>query len=119
MLGSSLAMRIFFAMPSPALGDAASARACSGCGERDREAGAAPRRALHPHAAAEMLDDLPADVQSQAAAMVLVRERVAGLAELVENHALVGSIDAGAVVEDVHTDEAVLLAQRDLDRPIR
>src|SRR5258708_23481916 len=95
MFGSSSAIRIFLAM-----------------GQREGEAGALAEAALDPHAAAEMLDDLAADVQPEAAAVRLGGERVAHLAELVEDHALVGGIDARAVVAHLDAQRAGLLPER-------
>ena len=54
---------------------------------RDRKGeGCTPAEgAFHPHAATEVLDDLPADVQAEAAAVRLGGERIARLAKLVED----------------------------------
>src|SRR5262245_1028134 len=49
-------------------------------GQREREAGALSRPARHPQAPARMLDDAPADIEAEAAALGLGGERVAGLA---------------------------------------
>src|SRR5258708_7016685 len=96
MFGSSSAIRIFLAMR-----------------QREGEAGALAQAALDPHAAAEMLDDLAADVQPEAAAVRLGGERVAHLAELVEDHALVGGIDAPAVVAHPGAQRAARPRPRD------
>ena len=48
------------------------------------------------------MDDLAADRQPQAGALRLLRQRVADLAEFLEDHALVVSTDADAVVRDLH-----------------
>src|SRR3989442_7013446 len=98
MFGSSSAIRIFLAMA-----------------QREGEAGALADAALDPHAAAEMLDDLAADVQAEAAAVRLGGERVAHLAEFVEDHALVGRIDPRAVVAHLDAKRARLLFERDAD----
>src|SRR5437660_932467 len=98
MFGSSSAIRIFLAM-----------------GQREGEAGAFADAALDPHAAAEMLDDLAADVQAEAAAVRLGGQRVPDLAELVEDHALVGGIDPRAVVAHLDAKRARLLLERDAD----
>src|SRR6266850_7419262 len=98
MFGSSSAIRIFLAM-----------------GQREGEAGAFADAALDPHAAAEMLDDLAADMQPQTAAVRLGSQGVAHLAELVEDHALVGGIDPGAVVAHLHPEIPGLLPERDAD----
>ena len=60
--------------------------AAGGSGVNGRTRAPPPRLALHPHSAAEMLDDLAADVQPQPAAVRLVGERVADLMEFVEDH---------------------------------
>src|SRR5258708_29259895 len=98
MFGSSSATRIFLAM-----------------GQREGEAGAFAQTALDPHATAEMLDDLAADVQAEAAAVRLRGERVAELPELVEDQRLVGGIDAGAVVAHVDAQRVGLRRSRDAD----
>src|SRR5207302_1180804 len=98
MFGSSSATRIFLLMR-----------------QREGEAGAAAKLALHPHAPAEVLDDLPADVQPEAAAVRLGGQRVADLAELVEDQALIGRIDARPVVAYLDAQCAGLGLERDAD----
>src|SRR3989442_10022720 len=98
MFGSSSAIRIF--LPR---------------GQREGKAGAFAEPAFDPHAAAEMLDDLAADVEPQAAAVRLGGERVAPLAEFVEDHALVGGIDPRAVVAHFDAQGTRLLLERDAD----
>src|SRR2546423_327552 len=98
MFGSSSATRIFLLMR-----------------QSKRETGAGSQAALDPQAAAEMLDDVAADVQAEAAAVGLGGQRIADLAKFVEDHFLVGRIDAGAVVAHVDAQRAGLLRQRDLD----
>ena len=66
--------------------------------QREGEDRAAPRLALDPQPAAEVVDDLAADREPQAGARGLLGERVAHLAELLEDHALVLAADAHAVV---------------------
>ena len=81
------------------LGQVSSGNLCLDSGGLDRkgerEASALPRRTLHPHPAAEMLDDLPADVQSEPGALRLPGERVACLAEFVEDQLLVLALMPG------------------------
>src|SRR5689334_4927335 len=100
MCGSSSAIRIFLAMR-----------------QGEGEAGALAAAAVDPHAAAEMLDDLAADMQAEAAAVRLGGERVARLAELVEDQLLVGRIDARAVVAHLDAQRAAVVAQRHADAP--
>src|SRR5438045_9296787 len=91
MLGSSSATRIFLLM-----------RQCEG------EAGAAAQLALHPHAPAEMLHDLAADMQAEPAALRLAGQRVARLAKLVEDDPLLRGVDAWTVVAHLHPKGARL-----------
>ena len=67
-----------------------------------------PELALHPDAAAVVLDDLPADRQAEPGALRLVGERVAHLLEALEHLGLVGGRDAHAGVDDAHDELAVL-----------
>src|SRR6185503_864815 len=85
--------------------------------QREREAGAGARPALHPQASAVMLDDLAADVQAEAATVRLVREAVARLMELVEDDVLVGRIDSRAIVAHVDPQRRPLTGELDLDAP--
>src|SRR5512139_3414227 len=115
MFGSSSAistLRPDSAMPSPW-----SERLLGGRrrGQRERKTRAFARPAFHPHPAAEMLDDLPADVQAQPRARRLLGQHIARLAELVEDHRLVLGLDPRAVVAHVDADDALRLAQGDLD----
>src|SRR5436190_23927337 len=98
MLGSSSATRIFLLMR-----------------QREGKAGAAPSFTLHPHATAEVLDDLAADMQPKAAPLGLAGQRVAGLAELVEDHSLIDGVDAGPVVAHLDAQRPALLLQRNAD----
>src|SRR2546423_10386120 len=100
MFGSSSATRIFLAMR-----------------QREGEAGTLAAAAVDPHAAAEVLHDLPADMQAETAAVRLGRERVARLPELVEDQLLVPRVDARAVVLHFDTQPPRLLAQRDANGP--
>src|SRR5689334_17731243 len=100
MLGSSSAMRTFLAMR-----------------DGKGEGGALADGAFHPHAAAEMLDDLAADVEAQPAAVRLGGERVAGLAELVENQRLVRWIDARAVIAHLDSQRTGNVAHGNRDPP--
>src|SRR5256885_2617716 len=98
MFGSSSATRIFLLMR-----------------QRKGKTGALPKLTLHPHASAEVLDDLAADVQAESAAMGFGGQRIADLAELVEDHPLVGASDARAVVAHLDSQGAALVVQRDAD----
>src|SRR3954463_6152723 len=100
MFGSSSAIRIFLAMR-----------------QREGEAGTLAATAIDPHAAAEVLDDLPDDVQAEAAAVRLGGERIARLAKLVEDQLLVGHINSRPVVAHFHAQRAALVAQRNADAP--
>jgi len=62
-----------------------------------------------------MLDDAPADVQPEAAALRLAGERVARLAELVEDDLLVLGADSLAIVTHIDAHELALLGKADLD----
>src|SRR5204862_3065581 len=74
---------------------------------------------LHPHSAAEMLDDLAADVEPQAAAVRLVGKRIAHLVELAEYRFVMLRVDPPSVVADVDPQAAVAFGQRDLDATVR
>src|SRR5216683_2224242 len=87
--------------------------------QSEREAGALAGAACHPHPPAEVLDDPAADVQPQPAALRLAGERVARLAEFLEDKLLVGGADADAVVGHLHAQEAALLRERYRDRSRR
>src|SRR6185295_20348348 len=82
--------------------------------QRKGEAGALARPAAHPQASAGVLDDAPADVEAEAAALRLAGERVARLAELLEDQLVVLGLHARAVVAHLHPEEALLLGERDL-----
>src|SRR5690348_7785374 len=69
-------------------------------GQAESEAGAGAGAALHPDAAAEVLDDPAGDVQTQAAALRLARQHVTRLAEFLENEFLVGRADPDSAVSD-------------------
>src|SRR5881628_3402554 len=71
----------------------------------EREAGALAGAARHPHAAAKVLDDPAADIQPQPAALRLAGERIARLAEFLEDELLVGGADAYAVISHFHAKE--------------
>src|SRR5258708_2737779 len=78
----------------------------------EREAGALAGAARHPHAAAEVFDDPAADMQPQPAALRLAGERIARLAEFLEDKLLVGGADAYAVISHFHAKETALLRER-------
>src|SRR5262245_63984676 len=80
--------------------------------KRERETRALPRPAGDPQAPAAVLDDAPADVQAEPAALRLAGERIAGLPELVEDDLLVLGPHAGSVVAHVHPQEPVFLGKR-------
>ena len=65
-----------------------------------RERAAAAQLALQTHVAAQQLGQLADDRQPQAGAGVLARQRVAGLAELLEDQLLLLRRDADAGVGD-------------------
>src|SRR5687767_10527832 len=67
-----------------------------GVRHQNREGGTAPGGALDPDAAAEILDDAPADGEAEARALRLPAQRVADLPELLEDELLVVAGDAGA-----------------------
>src|SRR5262245_4162928 len=113
MFGSSSAMRTrcaALAMRSGRLAEAGFAHQW----QREGEARALARPAAHPQPPAGVLDDAAADVQAEPAAVRLAGERVARLAELVEDQLLVLGPHARAVVAHVDAQEARLLHQRDL-----
>src|SRR5258706_15482904 len=112
MFGSSSAMRI---LPGIGLRGARLAQLRGGGRKSEQEAGALARAALDPHAAAEVLDDLAADVQPEPAAVRLAGQRIADLAELVEDDELVRRVDAVAVVAHADRQAAVARLERDLD----
>src|SRR5580765_2969094 len=88
---------------------------CPGSGrQRKRKTRATAKIALHPHPAAEVLDDLAADVQAKTAAVRLVGECIAHLVEFAEDGLVVFRTDAPAVVAHVDPQGAVPLGQRDL-----
>src|SRR5690349_13378518 len=69
-------------------------------GEREGRACSGP--ACYPQPAAKMNDDLPADGQSQPAAFGFLRQRVAHLAEFLENDLLIRRADTDAVIGHVY-----------------
>ena len=71
-----------------------------------------PDLALHPDAAAVVLDDLAADGQAEARALRLVGERVADLLEALEHLRLVRRRDAHAGVDDADDDLAAAPRRR-------
>src|SRR6266704_3165561 len=79
------------------------------CRQGERKARATSQIALYPHPSAKMLDDLATDMQSQAAAMRLVGERVAHLMELAEDGLVMLGADAPPVVANVDPQGAVAL----------
>src|SRR5712691_6604107 len=110
MFGSSSTMRIrqTTARASGGLDQREPARE----GQGEREAGALAGAARHPHAAAEVFDDPAADMQPQPAALRLAGERIARLAEFLEDKLLVGGADAYAVISHFHAKETALLRER-------
>src|SRR5918992_6382708 len=86
-------------------------------GETETEARAMAGRAFHPNPSPVVLDDVPADGQPQARAVRLLGERVARLAELVEDDVLVLGAHAGPVVAHIHPQPAVALGECHLDAP--
>src|SRR5688572_22385617 len=78
-------------------------------GETETETRAMAGRAFHPNLSPVMLDDVAADRQAQPGAVRLLGERVAGLAELVEDDVLVLGQHARAVVAHVDAQPAVAL----------
>jgi hypothetical protein len=85
----------------------------------ERKARTASNVAYHPQPSAEVLDDLPADVQPKSAAVGLVGQRVADLMELVEDLVVVLRADAAAVITDVDLQATALLDERDFDLAVR
>src|SRR5215467_13949623 len=115
MFGSSSAIRTFLGtarFPGHLRGKRSLG---AGGRDREREARAATGLAFDPQAAAEMLDDLPADVKPEPAAMRLASQRIAHLVELAEDLALVLGAHAAAVVADVDAEAPVALDERDID----
>src|SRR5205823_478622 len=92
---------------------------CGACRQRERKARAASCDAFHPHPAAEMLDDLAADMQPEAAAVRLVGKRVADLMEFAEYSLVLLRADPAAVVAHIDAKAACPLSQRNLDAAIR
>src|SRR5439155_18099657 len=95
---------------------------CSCCCARrqgEGKARAASCGAFHPHSAAEMLDDLAADMQPEAAAVRLVGKRVADLMEFAENSLVLLRADPAAVVAHIDPKAACALSQSNLDAAIR
>lgn len=96
--------------PSPgAGGHARCGRGRHDLRQREGEDRSAPRLAFHRQTSAEMVDDLPADRESQAGARGLLGERVAHLPELLEDDPEVLAADAHAVVLHVDADVSAAL----------
>ena len=77
-----------------------------GRGQGEGEGAAAPDLALHPDAAAVVLDDLLADGKAQARALGLVGEGVAHLLEALEDLGLIGRTDSHSRVGHADHDLA-------------
>src|SRR5262245_40747225 len=83
-------------------------------GQREGKATAVAAMAGYPDAAAEVLDDAPADVQSQPAAL-RAGLAVLRLPEAIEDDLAVACIHARPVVAHVDAQIAALAAEADLD----
>ena len=100
------------------LGVAGPARdASSAVGRREREGRALAGRALQPQAAPVVLDDVTTDRQTEAGATRRVGQRVAGLAERLEDPGLILGRDAHAGVDDADEHGVVVGLRTDGDRP--
>ena len=69
--------------------------------------------------AAELMQDLAADRQSEARTLRFVGEYIAGLLEPLEYLALVLGCDADAIVDDIDPELSALLPGADRDQPFR
>src|SRR5471030_2738103 len=118
MFGSSSAIRIFlltFGFRPGSWGSRGVLACRHACGQGKRKASAFPGNTLHPHPSAEMLDDLTADMQAEAAAVRLVGERVAHLPEFAEDCGLIFLADAPAVVAHIDLEVVAHFSQDNFD----
>jgi citrate synthase len=86
-------------------------RACSGCGQRKREARALPGRAVQKDVATHRMSEPPRDGEAEAGSPLTALHPL----EPLENALLVGRVDAGALIADMRTGNAfdAVEAERD------